>query len=743
MWQKLKKQFWEWRGVFIAAPSVAVIVISLRMTGLLQILEWAVLDQYFNLRPLERTDPNIIIVGITETDIQKVGTWPMPDALLAQLLEKVTIQQPRVIGLDIYRDLPVEPGYEKLVKVFQTTPNLIGIKKIIGDANGIAVNPPPVLNKLGQVAANDVVQDADIKLRRGLLYLTTKDGEPIISLGFTLASTYLEKEGIQPELTDEEFIKLGKAVFPPFEGNNGGYVRTDAGGYQILLNFRGAKRNFQTVSMTDVIEGKVPSNLMRDRIVLIGSTAESLKDFYYTPYSSRLFSIERPTPGVEIHAHLTSQLINSALDGRPIIQTWNKPLEIVWILGWSFLGAVLSWKWRYSGGVSKFSPKTAASFLVATGILVGSTYLAFFWGWWVPVVPPALVMVGSAMAITGYIAQKVTEIRSTFGRYLTDEVVANLLETPQGSQLGGSRRKVTILMSDLRGFSAISEKLPPEKVVAILNIYLGAMADEIAQYQGTIDEFIGDAILVLFGAPTQREDDAERAIACAIAMQRAMDGVNEEMKLKNLPQLEMGIGINTGEVVVGNIGSSKRTKYGVVGSHVNLTSRIESYTVGGQIIISENTLQEGGDIIKIDDIISIQPKGFNEPISIYLISGIGGKYELFLPTKEGTLLKLKERILVRYSLVEGKHLDTNIFSGELVKLSTKEAEVCSEYVAPPFSNIKVNLLISTETNSWSNDFYAKVVPIKNDSQAAFSIHFTSVPSDVEEFFERVIQQNKN
>ena len=167
-------------------------------------------------------------------------------------------------------------------------------------------------------------------------------------------------------------------------------------------------------------------------------------------------------------------------------------------------------------------------------------------------------------------------IRKTFGRYLTDDVVKNLLESPEGLKLGGERRKVTLMMTDLRGFTSMSGRLAPEQVMTIINRYLGTMVEVIQQYQGTIDEFIGDAIFILFGAPVQRDDDAERAVACAMAMQLAMAGVNAQNRAEGLPEVEMGIGIHTGEVVVGNIGSDKRTKYGVVGSHVNLTNRIES-----------------------------------------------------------------------------------------------------------------------------------------------------------------------
>ena len=169
-------------------------------------------------------------------------------------------------------------------------------------------------------------------------------------------------------------------------------------------------------------------------------------------------------------------------------------------------------------------------------------------------------------------------IRKTFGRYLTDDIVKSLLESPEGLKLGGERRKVTLVMTDLRGFTSMSGRLAPEQVVTMLNRYLGTMVEVIQRYQGTIDEFIGDAIFLLFGAPMQRQDDVERAVACAMAMQLAMHGFNAQNRAQGLPEVEMGIGIHTGEVVVGNIGSDKRTKYGVVGSHVNLTAPASSPT---------------------------------------------------------------------------------------------------------------------------------------------------------------------
>lgn len=749
MWKQLQKQIWEWRGVWTVAPTVAGIVIALRFLGWLQPWEWAALDQSFRWRPLEPTDKRIVIVGISEEDLKKVGQWPMTDAVLAKLLEKVKAQNPRAIGLDLYRDLSVAPGNAELVKVFETTPNLIGIEKIDGQNPDSAVAPPPVLNKLGQVGFNNVVVDPDGKQRRVLLYLE-KNGKVVSSFGMRLASIYLDAEKLVPEAvkSDPNAFRWGKGVFQRFKANDGGYIRVDDAGYQILLNYRGPARSFRTVSMTDVLENRIPGDWGRDRIIMIGSTATSLNDFFYTPYSGDRITTPERTPGVEVLASITSQLISTALDGRPLIKTWSEPVEVLWIFLWSTVGAVLSWQTRYAGGVGKLSIYRGMSTVIAGGILLGGTYVAFLGGWWIPVVPPILALSGSAIAITAYIARTAREIRKAFGRYLTDEVVASLLESPEGLQLGGERRKITILTSDLRGFTAIAERLQPEEVVKILNIYLGYMTEVISQYQGTIDEFMGDGILVLFGAPTLREDDAKRAVACAVAMQLAMPAINEKMKDLDVGHLEMGIGINTGEVVVGNIGSEKRTKYSVIGSHVNLTYRIESYTVGGQILISESTLKEVESIVRIDEAKEVQPKGVKKPITIYDIGGIDGEYNLFITQEEEAFFSLPEQICLQfhYALLDGKHIDNSLFKGSLVKLSSKGAELRSDIDAgnalpEPLSNIKLNLLSPNNPQEVSGDIYAKVVKKEADN-SSFCIHFTSLPPDIEAMLDQLYKKSR-
>ncbi len=320
--------------------------------------------------------------------------------------------------------------------------------------------------------------------------------------------------------------------------------------------------------------------------------------------------------------------------------------------------------------------------------------------------------------------------RQIFGRYLSDEVASTLLKHPGRLKLGGEKRKVTIMMSDLRGFSTISERLPPEQVVDILNIYLGKMADVITAYKGTIDEYIGDAILAIFGAPIQHkddQDDAVRAIACALAMQHAMTDVNDQLEALGFPRLEMGIGINTGDVVVGNIGSEKRTKYAVVGSHVNLTSRIESYTVGGQVLVTEYTLNAAGPEAQIGRGMKLSAKGFSEPINIYEVESIGPPYSLTLPIAEAQLVTLNQPWTFTYSVLDGKHLTSLREEGTIQRLGTSGAVIQTTQPVAVMDNLRIVLTEPEQPSKHIGDLYAKVIACPADG---VHIRFTAVPEDV-------------
>ena len=405
LWLKIKQALFRKNWVVIIGLSVAICLLLLRSLGIMQPLEWAALDSFFSFLPSEARDDQIAIVAIDEPSLEQVGQWPLPDAAIASLLQKLHTYQPRAIGLDLYRDLSVPPGNSELIAAYASIPNLIGIQQL-KDRSSSGVLPPPTLSQHNRVGFNNVVVDPDGKVRRGLLYWATPE-KLHESFDLKLALIYLQAKGITPQPAKEnpQYFQLGKSVFRRFEPNDGGYVRSDAGGYQILSNFHRPSTGFRQVSMIDVLADRVGVNEIRDRIVLIGSTAPSLKDVFYTPDTgSLLLGAAQPISGVELHANFISQIINAALLERPLIRVWSDFWENFWIFAWAMVGASLSWRWR-------LPCKSFISILVAASALITSCYLAFFSGWWLPVVPSILALFGSAGIITAYTAQLQDEFK--------------------------------------------------------------------------------------------------------------------------------------------------------------------------------------------------------------------------------------------------------------------------------------------------------------------------------------------
>ena len=392
--RKLKQWVQQERQVLKAAAGVTAAIVLLRLIGILQSSELAAFDQLFHLRLPEATDERIVIVEINEKDIQQAGQWPIPDRVIAQLLQKLNTYQPRTIGLNIYRDLPVIPGQAEFVNACETIPNLIGIEKL-KDPTSLGVAPPPVLSQRKQVGFNNVVVDTDGKLRRSLLYWH-EEGKSYQSLALKLALVYLKAEKITPKAaaSNPKYLQLNQSVFRPFHANDGGYVGADTNGYQVLVNFR-PPGSFRTVSMADVLADRVNPSWIRDRVVIIGSTAPSLQDFFYTPYSNDINRPPQSISGIELTANFVSQILSAALDGRPLIKSLLELAEWVWIFGWSWIGVSLSWRF-----LRLRSPKRLILVIFLAGIsLISVCYLAFLAGWWLPLVPPVLALVGAVIVI--------------------------------------------------------------------------------------------------------------------------------------------------------------------------------------------------------------------------------------------------------------------------------------------------------------------------------------------------------
>jgi adenylate cyclase len=321
-------------------------------------------------------------------------------------------------------------------------------------------------------------------------------------------------------------------------------------------------------------------------------------------------------------------------------------------------------------------------------------------------------------------------IRETFGRYTSDDIVGVLLDMPEGLKLGGEKRVVTLLMSDLRGFTSLVGRLEPTVVVALLNHYLSAMVEIIQRYGGTIDEIIGDAIFVLFGAPLVMPDAAQRSVLCALEMQQAMRGVNAHNLERGWPEIEMGIALHTGEVVVGNIGSTKRSKYGVVGQAVNLTARIESFTVGGQVLVSPTVMQATGQGLILGDEVTVHAKGMREALACRELLGHQDHPELFIGEEEASLAVLAAPVPFSYARLTGKHLDDEMQSGTMIGLSRRHAVIQVSTLLHPRTDIMLRLEIAIATAE-SPELYAKVMRPVDESASHYLIRFTSVPPDLQ------------
>ena len=313
-------------------------------------------------------------------------------------------------------------------------------------------------------------------------------------------------------------------------------------------------------------------------------------------------------------------------------------------------------------------------------------------------------------------------LRRTFGRFLSDDVVTSLLESDDGLEIRGERRRISILVADLRGFTSLTQALDPDEIVAILNNYLATMADVIQEYEGTVDEFLGDAILAHFGALSTREDDTERAVACAIAMQLAIEDVNRVSRERRLPAVEMGIGVATGEVIVGNLGSEKRSKHTAIGSAVNLASRIEGYTMGGEILLSQATFDDVADLVQVDRVREVWPKGFEAPQQVHRVVGIHGKYELAVPVDRALFLDLVEPIPVRFALLDGKSVSGFLHDGNIAALSSTGARIVSDADVSELAELRIEIV---GTEGEKDVCYAKVVDLGAGLEAVFTVRFST------------------
>ena len=628
----------------LVGALVAIICVVAYQTAWLQPLELAAYDALIASQPSVAGAP-IVVVEVTERDIQDIGRWPLTDQALANALNLIENQQPRVIGLDIYRDLPVPPGTGALQSVLRRKDNIVAVYRFTAPGEA-AVSAPVRLRGTDQEGFNDIVVDPDGVVRRGLVFLTGDRAGPAGSaqrvtgnaFSFQIAIKFLAVEGVvpSPDPRNSSFLRLGKTTIPPLEANRGAYTGIDASGYQYLLDYRDALLELPRYRIADVLNERTPNNAFTDKIVLIGTNAVSVPDVLRIP-AGRAANENHTVPGVYVHGHSVAQLIRYA---RGVNEPrWELPqwVEWGWTSVWCLIGAFLGLHTRSALWALACSALSACALALAA-------WGAFRANGWIPVSPPLLGMLLSGGLVAIYKLSVETAQRRTlmnlFSRHV-DPKIADSIWADRDMFLRGGRPSsasltATVMFTDLHSFTTTSEKLSPGDLMEWLNEYMEVMTPIVGAHDGVILRFIGDAIMAVFGAPVPRTNekdidaDAINAVRCALEMEKRLIEHNRSLTARGLPPIGMRLGIYTGPMVGGSLGSEHRLEYNIHGDNVNTAARLESYDKTSfepdylrspcRILIGEPTRERLTDEFSTTLVGVAALKGKSQEVTIYRVA---------------------------------------------------------------------------------------------------------------------------
>ncbi|MCP3873795.1 MAG: adenylate/guanylate cyclase domain-containing protein [Desulfobacteraceae bacterium] len=527
---------------------------------------------------------------------------------------------------------------------------------------------------------------------------------------------YIRIPSTKESFLDEDVLipidKRGRAFIPFWQTWQNGFEEMPA---HILLETMKDKN--LSGNLLEIFEGS---------FVFIGDISMGISDLGNTP-------LQKDVPLITTHTAMLNAMLTQQFYTK---WSFGQVLGTILLLGTIFgISALFKPSWfLYVSGVAIFS-----------GIifLTGFQFLDF------RLFPIATVGTSCFFIVAGLIisVEIVTSrdrkyIRNVFARYVPEKVVNQLLMKPELLKMGGETREISLMMSDLRGFTALAASQTPEDVIKILNRYFEKMVEIILDHRGIIDEFIGDGMLIFFGAPEPMEDHRGMAVACALSMQAAMEGINLKNQADGLPSLDMGIGINTGEVILGNIGSERRAKYGAVGSEVNFTGRTESFTVGGQVLITQSTYERLSNLLQVHRVMEVEMKGLPEKVSLYDVIGIKGTYNVLLPQKEEMFIELENKINIIVYKLDAKIIGKSEIPAVITHLSEKSAKIIIQESFKEFENIKMhfpNLQTHKEDeilNKGQAEAYAKVMSTqKMGNEYKTTIYFTSVSKEADHIFQ--------
>jgi len=650
---------------------MTIISLGFYLSGLqfFNVMELKAYDLHMRERGKIKPGGEVAIVAIDEKSIDELGRWPWPRTRISQLIESLNKYQAKVVAFDVIFSEPDESSGVSVLRNFEQRFGQKDVKKAFATAVQEADNdtrlaavlkesPSVILGYFFFTGEEEIKhlkskseKMADYRIPGRFTSIRSIDGSPhqprlpnafavernisvIADAGsnFGNFNIFPDSDGtvrwasLAMQFKEDTFPHLSLVAVqkylgsPPLIINTAEYgvdsiqigdrvIATDEQG-RLLINYRGPQGTFPYYSAVDVINGTVPAAALKDKIILVGATAVGIYDMRVMPFSGTF-------PGVEIHANIIDNILRGDAINRP---DWIALFDFAAILG---IGLVLSYI------ISRIRPifATIVTVLLIIVYIVVNNYAFTVGNTWLTVVYPIMTMILVFGGVTTYRfmteERKKREIKDAFGRYVAPSLVNDILKDPTKLVLGGEERRLTVFFSDIRGFTTISEGLTPQALVKLINDYLTPMTDIILKSGGTVDKYMGDAIMAFWGAPIWQEDHAARAARTALEMMVKLREMQADWEKKGIPKLDIGIGLSTGPLTVGNMGSHMRFDYTVMGDSVNLGSRLEGLNkeYGTHIIVPKFTYEEINSQFVLRQLDNIRVKGKKQPIKIYELMG--------------------------------------------------------------------------------------------------------------------------
>jgi len=637
-----KKRKWFFAFCILSSAIFLFLLIE-RPDTIEERIETLTFDYRFHIRNLFSQpvkSGKVVIVAIDEKSLKEFGRWPWSRMLMARLIDELSALDPKALAVDIFFSEPESrEADETLGNTFQKAKGKVVLalpfdvwvgkkntaQKIIpeqivdsaflkiNDSNNMyPVNADNMIPSIPEILQNNLSghvwshPDLDGKLRWEILYIKYGD-EFFPSLALQTACLALGLKLDEMSILGDKGVKLGEKIFIP----------SDRSG-RMLVNYLGKEGTFKYISAADILAKKVRKEELLNKTVFLGTTAIATYDLKNTPFSANM-------PGVEKNA----TVVENILSGN-FLRKSNGYIEMIVIIITGIITGIF---------LPRFSALKGAllSFVFFSGYIVSAQLLFIYANLWINLIYPAVNMMMIAVVVTVakyfFEEKKSRQIRTMFSSYVSPKIVEELMSNPEKAKLGGERKVVTILFADIIGFTSLSEKKPPEEVVERLNEYFKEMTDIIFRWDGTLDKFVGDEIMAFWGAPTDQPNHAELAFRCALNMADSLERMQEKWIKEGKEILDCGIGINTGEVIIGNIGAvSKKMDYTIIGDHVNLAARVEKLTrnYNAKIILTENTKNHLDDLLgkgavghcSLRELDCVRVKGKEKEVRIFESKGI-------------------------------------------------------------------------------------------------------------------------